>query len=137
MITNGGVLSLCFRSTTSRGILQAGFGETGKLSEILLKVREPQDVAQADAHELGLVIAGATHSRWFFRPSRPWRKSRKVSSADFRCGGGPLITSSSTRSGVRMAQFRQELPSGQTRAPATRKSWGCRSKVRRSVARAP
>ena len=40
-----------------QGVLQAGVGQGREFRQVLLEIGQAQDVAQADAHELGLVIA--------------------------------------------------------------------------------
>ena len=37
--------------------MQAGVGQRGKFREVLLEIRQAEDVAQADAQEFGLMIA--------------------------------------------------------------------------------
>ena len=56
-MTNGGVSELVLAQDDFERVLQAGVGQRGELGQVLLEVGQAQDVAQADAHELGLVIA--------------------------------------------------------------------------------
>ncbi len=39
------------------GVLEAGFGEGGEFGHSLVEVGEAEDIAEADAHEFGLVVA--------------------------------------------------------------------------------
>ena len=56
MMTNGGVLILCFAHHDFERVLQAGIGQRGKFGEILFEIGEAEDVAQAEPHQFRLVI---------------------------------------------------------------------------------
>src|SRR5207244_2786977 len=40
-----------------KGVLQAGIGQGGKFSQVLLEIGQAKNVAQANAHQFGLMIA--------------------------------------------------------------------------------